>query len=70
MADALNDEARRDERIACSVCQRVPLILFDLSAGKVERARMGCLCRSLILRPDARRGKQTPQQNTRRVRLL
>jgi hypothetical protein len=33
----------------CPVCQRVPLILFGLAGGTFEHARVGCLCRSVVL---------------------
>jgi len=33
----------------CPTCQRVPLILFSLAGGTFEHARVGCLCRSVVL---------------------
>jgi len=33
----------------CSTCQRVPLILLSLADGNIEHARVGCLCRSMVL---------------------
>jgi len=33
----------------CRTCQRVPLILLSLASGTIEHARVGCLCRSVIL---------------------
>ena len=33
----------------CPTCQRVPLILFSLSRGTFDHARVGCLCRSTVL---------------------
>jgi len=34
----------------CPTCQRVPLILFSLAGGSIETARVGCLCRSTVLK--------------------
>jgi hypothetical protein len=34
---------------SCPRCERVPLILLTLSAGIIEHARVGCLCRSVAL---------------------
>jgi len=70
MANAANSETRRNEPMACPVCQRVPLMLFRLFAGKIEHARVGCLCRSLIVRPDADQNRQPLHQSTRHSRLL
>ena len=39
---------------ACSVCWHVQLMLFTLSAGKIEHARLGCLCRSMVVRSEAK----------------
>jgi hypothetical protein len=33
----------------CPACQRVPLILLSLASGTIEHARVGCLCRSVVL---------------------
>jgi hypothetical protein len=33
----------------CPTCQRVPLILLSLAGGVIEKARVGCLCRSVVL---------------------
>jgi hypothetical protein len=33
----------------CPTCQRVPLILLSLAAGAIEHARVGCLCRTVVL---------------------
>jgi hypothetical protein len=33
----------------CPICQRVPLILLSLAGGVIEKARVGCLCRSVVL---------------------
>ncbi len=33
----------------CPTCQRVPLILLSLASGAIEHARVGCLCRSVVL---------------------
>ncbi len=33
----------------CPACQRVPLIVFSFAGGAIEHARVGCLCRSVVL---------------------
>ena len=33
----------------CPTCQRVPLTLLSLAAGTIEHARVGCLCRNVVL---------------------
>ena len=33
----------------CPTCLRVPLTLVSLAGGVIEHARVGCLCRSVIL---------------------
>lgn len=33
----------------CPTCQRVPLIVLSLAGGTIEHARVGCLCRSVVL---------------------
>ena len=34
----------------CPTCQRVPLILCSLAEGSIETVRVGCLCRSTVLK--------------------
>jgi hypothetical protein len=34
---------------SCPVCKCVPLILFKFSDGPIERARVGCLGRSVVV---------------------
>lgn len=38
-----------DSSKRCPTCQRVPLILFSLTDGSFEHARVGCLCHSVVL---------------------
>ena len=33
----------------CPTYQRVPLIVLSLAGGTIEHARVGCLCRSVVL---------------------
>ena len=33
----------------CSTCQHTPLTLFVSAASQIVRARMGCVCRSMVL---------------------
>jgi len=56
MPDAANVETGRKGTApaSCPECKRVPLILFTLSAGIIEHARVGCLCRSVVALPDRR----------------
>ncbi len=57
MPDAANIETGGNEAgpKTCPTCKRVPLILFTFSAGAIERARVGCLCRSVVVRSAAKR---------------
>ena len=57
MPDATNVETGREGAApaSCPECKRVLLILFTCSAGIIEHARVGCLCRSVVVLPDAKR---------------
>jgi hypothetical protein len=72
MPDAANIEIGRKDALprSCPRCERVALILFRLSAGKIEQARVGCLCRSVVVAPDASRRDQPAYQHSRRSHLV
>ena len=54
MPDAANVRpAAEAAPTSCPRCKRVPLILLTFSAGITEHARVGCLCRSVAVLPDA-----------------
>jgi hypothetical protein len=53
---------------SCPECKHVPLFLFALSAGVIEHARVGCLCRSLVVRSHANLSGQPAHHNAPTLR--